>query len=59
MKKAKIESVLFVPYTKDSVLKKRVQEAEDSLMKNRSHGRVRVIERVGQSLQNVLCNKKP
>ena len=58
-RKAKIESVIFVPYAKDSILKKRVQEAEDSLMKNRSHKRVRVVERVGQSLQNVLCNKEP
>ena len=57
-KKAKIESVLFVPYTKNSELKKMVQQAEDSLMKNRSHGRVIVMERVGQSIQNVLCNNK-
>ena len=33
--RAQVEGVLYVPYTKNSLLKKKMQEAEDSLMLNK------------------------
>ena len=55
----KIESILFVPYTPGSRLKKLLQEAEDRLSRGRSTCRVRFIERAGPKIADLLSNKHP
>ena len=42
-KRAKIESVLFVTNSPNSTLKKKLKRAEDSIMENKTHGRVKVV----------------
>ena len=53
------ETVMFVPHTPGGELAKRLQEAEDRFVKNRSGGRVKFVERGGSALRDVLCNKNP
>ena len=50
------ESVLFVPHTHKSTLKKLVQAEEDRLNNNLAT-RVKVVERAGNKLKDTLCNK--
>ena len=58
-KRAHLESVFFLPYTPESNLKKQLQRVEDNLMAGRKYGRVRMVERGGDSIENLLCNRKP
>ena len=57
--KTKIESILFVPYTPYSNLKKAMQNCEDSTSSHRSVCRVRVIERAGPTVGDILTQKHP
>ena len=50
-KRAKLKSVIFIPHTPESLLKKQMQKAEDSLMQGQRFGRVRVVERGGTPLR--------
>ena len=54
-----VDTVMFVPHTPGGELAKRLQEAEDRFVKNRSGGRVKFVERGGSALRDVLCNKNP
>ena len=58
-KRVILESVIFIPFTPHRDLEKAVQKAEDNLMKSKTHGRVRVVERGGMALENLMCNRKP
>ena len=55
----KIESILFCPYTPNSILRKRLQEAEDTLNGSRATCRVKVVERAGPTVGSLLNNKTP
>ena len=57
--KAKTEGVLFVPLTPNAELKKSIQDIEDALVKHSTVGRVKVVERAGISLSNLICNQTP
>ena len=52
------ETVLFLPHTPHSELKKLVQATEDRLNNNRAT-KVKIVERNGNKLREVLCNKTP
>ena len=54
-----VDTVMFVPHTPGGDLAKKLQEAEDRFVKNRSGGRVKFVERGGFSLRDVLCNRNP
>ena len=56
---AKIESILFCPYTPNSALKKKLQEAEDSVNGTRKTCKVKVTERAGPTIGALLYNKIP
>ena len=53
------ESVLFIPHTEDSVLKKKLQSLEDSLQGRRIYGRIKMVERVGPQIGSMLRNNTP
>ena len=53
------ESILFLPFTPNSCLKKEVQHVEDLINGGSRVTKVRVIERNGLSLSHQLCNKTP
>ena len=55
----KIESVLFCPDTPFSSLKKLLQEEEDRIHGQRSTCKVRIIERAGPKIKDMLTNNKP
>ena len=52
------ETILFVPFTKGSQLKKELQKI-DKQVSNSKYGRVRVTERLGTSLINLIGNQAP
>ena len=54
-----LEGVLYVPYTHNSVLKKKMQEAERQWRGNPDSGRVRILERQGPSILDILGNPSP
>ena len=54
-----VESVIFVPATPMSSLCKQLQRHEDTFCKLNNSPRVRFIERVGNKLITLLCNKDP
>ena len=56
---AQTEAVLYVPHTRGSILKKEVQKREDSLLKGRLSGRIKVMERLGPTMRNLLANPNP
>ena len=53
------ESVLFLPYTPNSSLKKTIQEIEGKLVGRRPTGRVRIVERTGPTIFQLIGNKSP
>ena len=53
------ETILFVPFTPKSELRKQVQEMENQLNAGNKCTKLKVIERNGQSLASQLCNKTP
>ena len=54
-----IESVLFVPFNPNSALKKSIQEVESRLRGNRPVGKVKIVERAGPTVQDLISNKSP
>ena len=52
------ETILYVPFTPGSVLKKEIQSLEDTLNTSK-FGRVRVLERLGRSVIETIGNKAP
>ena len=56
---AESEGVIFIPFTKNSQLKRKMQSAEDNLVKGLKSGRIRVMERVGTSVAKSLANPTP
>ena len=56
---AEVESVLYVPHTEGSILKKTIQEVEDKTLKGKNTGRIRLVERQGSTLSHLLCNPAP
>ena len=55
----RIEGVLFVPHSPGSVLARKLQAAEDSFASLHQIGRVKVVERGGARLQDLLGRKDP
>ena len=55
----KVESVLFCNYTPFSQLKKLLQAEEDKINGTKTTCRVRVIERAGPKIKDMLSNNKP
>ena len=53
------EAVLYVPYAPQSSLKKQVQEAGKVWRGNPLAGKVKVIERVGANMREILSNPTP
>ena len=56
---AKIEGVMFVPYTYQGQLKKHLQALEDSMMQYSTVGRTKIVERAGTPLSHIICNQTP
>ena len=54
-----IEAIMFVPHTPREELRKRLQAKEDELSKMFGQARVKIIERAGTALENLLCSKNP
>ena len=54
-----IESILFIPHTPNSILKRRMQDVEDKMTGKEKFGRVRMIETLGQKLNQTLSNNTP
>ena len=59
MDSREIEATMFVPHTPGEELRKRLQAKEDELSKMFGRPRVKIIERVGTSLESILCSKNP
>ena len=55
----KIESVLFIPFTPNSELKKQLTDVEKTINGHRKTGMVRMIERSGPTMAQILYNKQP
>ena len=55
----RIEAVMFLPHTPGGVLAKKLQEKEDTLVKLHKIGRVKMIERGGRRLKDILTVKDP
>ena len=55
----KIESVMFIPYTPQSALKKQLQETEKAINGRSKVGIIRMIERSGPTMGQLLYNKHP
>ena len=56
---AESEGVIYVPYTKNSKLKKLIQESEDKYLKGLKSGRVRILERNGGTVGESISNPTP
>ena len=53
------ESVLFIPHTLDSLLKKEMMEVDSFVMRFQRTGSVKVVETLGQKLNEGLVNPAP
>ena len=53
------ESVIFVPHTPNSDLKRIIQEADREMTKVMKFGQNKVVERLGSNLGKSLCNRAP
>ena len=54
-----VVSTLLVPYTMGEVLRKSVQQAEDAFCELTGSQRVRIVEKGGDKLANLLCRNDP
>ena len=54
-----IEGILFCPYTPNSALKKELNKVEEFMNGNRKTGRIRIVERAGPKMGQLLTNKNP
>ena len=59
LREKEIEAVLFIPYTPGSELCKLVQEVDDEFVLGTYHKRIKVVERVGPTLEDILCRASP
>ena len=50
-----IETVMFVPHTPNGELARLLQEADDRFTKGKAIGRVKMVERGGSTIKNILC----
>ena len=55
----RVESVLFVPYTRNSELKKEMQKMEDGTIRRELTGKIRVVERMGKNIKELVCRMSP
>ena len=53
------EATMFVPHTPGEELRKRLQAKEDELSQMFGRPQVKIIERAGTALENILCTKNP
>ena len=53
------EGVLFVPHTPGGQLKKRLQEVEDNALATRKAGRIKMVERGGDTILSKIGNPAP
>ena len=58
-KEQPVEGVLYVPFTPHSSLKKRMQEEVDKWRGNPNSGMLRVVERQGPTIRDLLANPTP
>ena len=56
---SKAEAVVFVPCTPGGILQKKIQEEEDKFMAGTNLKRIRVVERGGVKLKDLLCVGDP
>ena len=56
---SKTESIMFIPFTPNSDLKRKLQEAESFVNGKKKTCRVRMIERSGPTIASLLYNKQP
>ena len=56
---ARVEAVMFLPHTPGGVLARQLQEKEDQFAKLHQIGRVKMVERGGRKLKDVLTVKDP
>ena len=56
---SRVEGVMFVPHTPDGGLARAIQMAEDSFAELHQVTRVRIVERGGTRLQDLLGRKNP
>ena len=54
-----IEGVMYVPFTPQSELKKKMQEVENLWANNPNSGRMRIVERLGPTIQELVTNPAP
>ena len=53
-KPPEIEGIMYVPFTVNSSLKKQMQSAEDQFNGNSKTGKVRILERLGPTVKDLL-----
>ena len=53
------ESVLFIPYTPNSELKAILTSLERQVNGNRRTGKIRIVERAGPTISEILGNRTP
>ena len=53
------ESVLFVPHTPDSILKRGMMEVDNFVMGKKRTGRVKVVKTLGKKLTEAISNPAP
>ena len=58
-KPQQVEGVLYVPFTIKSELKKRIQKIHDRATEGRMTGRIRILERLGNSVKDEISNPTP
>ena len=56
---AKPESVIFVPHTPNGELRKSIQKIDEKVMRGFKSGRVKVVEKLGNTLINTIGNQAP
>lgn len=54
-----VETVLFLPRTRDSKLSKKIQAVDDKFAKLQGMKRIKVVERVGRKLESILMRNDP
>ena len=57
--RAQVEGVLYVPFTKKSELKRRIQKIQDKAIEGKKTGRLRILERLGNSIKDEISNPTP
>ena len=59
MIEAQIEGTLYLTHTPNIGLRKSIQKIEDNLLKGKLSGRIRVVERLGPTIKDLLTNPTP